>query len=355
MPVFADSGYRLPDERKERMSIVLTISEDEHITIDTFQPGDAAGVGDLFRKVYGEEYPVRLVYDPEGLVRAFEKHENIPAVARSSKGIVVGYVSIFRSAPVGTVYEAGQGLVLVDYRKHGILREMIRYYSEVLAPAYGADAVFGEAVCNHIYSQKAWAAHGAIETAIEVDLMPAEVHAREGATGRVSTLHMTRMYRPMEHTAYAPRQYEETMRFIYDGLTSGARVEKATDGFAGVGPTSIESNHFTFAHVTRMTVRQAGQDFPAVFEEYERDALQKNMVVIQVWLKLSWPFIAGLTDWLRGKGYFFGGILPRWFGEDGLLMQKVVVRPNWEGIMLYSDRARHILTAVREDWQRATV
>ncbi|NLT23448.1 MAG: hypothetical protein GXX82_10400 [Syntrophorhabdus sp.] len=336
------------------MSVILTISEDERITIDTFQPGDAAGVGDLFRKVYGEEYPVKLVYDAEGLVRAFEKHENIPAVARSSKGIVVGYVSIYRSAPVETVYEGGQGLVLVDYRKHGILRELIRYYSEVLAPAYGADAVFGEAVCNHVYSQKAWAAHGAIETAIEVDLMPAEVHAKEGATGRVATLHMTRMYRPMEHTVYAPRQYEEAMRFIYDGFTSGARLAKATDESAGGEPTSIESSHFEFAHVTRMTVRQAGQDFPAVFEKYEHDALDRGMVVIQVWLKLSWPFISGLTDWLRGRGYFFGGILPRWFGEDGLLMQKIAVQPNWEGIMLYSDRAKDILAAVREDWQRVT-
>jgi len=336
------------------MSIILNISEDEHVTIDTFQPGDAAGVGELFRKVYGEEYPVKLVYDSEGLVRAFEKHENIPAVARSSKGIVVGYVSIFRSAPVETVYEGGQGLVLTDYRKHGTFREMIRYYSEVLAPAYDVDAVFGEAVCNHLHSQKAWAMQGAIETALEVDLMPGEVYAKEGTKGRVATLHMTRMYRPMEHTIHTPRQYEEAMRFIYDGFTSGARVAKAADESAGRGPTSIESSHFEFAHVARLTVRQAGQDFPAVFEGYERDALSKGMVVIQVWLKLSWPFIAGLTSFLNEKGYFFGGILPRWFGEDGILMQKIAVHPNWEGIKLYSDRAQRILAAVREDWQRVT-
>lgn len=336
------------------MSIILTISEDEHITIDTFQPGDAAGVGELFRKVYGEDYPVKLVYDPGELVRAFEKHENIPAVARSSKGMVVGYVSIFRSAPVETVYEGGQGLVLVDYRKHGILREMIRYYSEVLAPAYGADAVFGEAVCNHVYSQKAWAAHGAIETAIEVDLMHAGVHAREGATGRVATLHMTRMYRPMEHTVYAPRRYEEAIRFIYDGFTSGARVEKATDEPVGGEPTSIESSHFEFVGVTRMTVREAGPDFQSVFAEHETHSLEKGMVVIQVWLNLSRSFIGASTSYLSQKGYFFGGILPRWFGEDGLLMQKVAVRPNWEGIHLYSERAQHICTAVRDDWLRVT-
>ncbi len=40
--------------------------------------------------------------------------------------------------------------------------------------------------------------------------MPGAVYAKEGTTGRVATLHMTRMYRPKEHTVYAPcKQYEE--------------------------------------------------------------------------------------------------------------------------------------------------
>jgi len=334
------------------MPILMDISDNERITIDTFQPGDAEGVGDLFRSVYGEDYPVKLVYQPDALVEAFEKHENIPAVARSSKGIIVGYVSIFRSAPAETVYEAGQGLVHVEYRKHGIARATNRYFAEVLAPAYGAAAVFGEAVCNHPHSQKAWAKEGAIETALEVDLMPAETYAREGsASGRVATLHMTRMYLPMEHKVYAPDRYEEVMRFIYNGFRSGAVVERERDEIAGSEPTSIENRLFEFAGVARVTVREAGHDFQAVFEGHEADAFAKGMVVVQVWLKLSRPSIGTLVEYLHGRGYFFGGILPRWFGVDGLLMQKVVPRPNWEGIHLYSDRALAILEAVRHDWQ----
>ncbi|MDD3846148.1 MAG: hypothetical protein PHC90_07270 [Syntrophorhabdaceae bacterium] len=335
------------------MSIIIDVSEDERITVDTFQRGDAKGVGELFRSVYGEDYPVKLVYDPEGLVEAFEKHENIPCIARSSKGRIVGYVSIFRSAPVKTVYEGGQGLVLVDYRKHGIARTMNRYFSEELAPAYDADAVFGEAVCNQVYMQKAWANEGAIETALEVDLMPAEAYVKEGsASGRVAALHMTRMYRPMEHAVYAPERYEGALRFLYDGFTTGGRVHSAGNERPGPDPTFIEHRVFEFARVARMTVRKAGEDFEAVFDGHEADALKQGMIVIQVWLNLSWPFIGPLTEHLRQRGYFFGGMLPRWFGEDGLLMQKVTVRPNWEGIELYSERARRILGVVREDWQR---
>ena len=338
------------------MSVIMNISADEQIAIDAFHPDDARGVGELFRSVYGEGYPVKLVYEPEALVEAFNKHENIPAVARSSKVGVVGYVSIFRSAPSKTVYEGGQGLVLVEYRKHGIARAMNRYFSEELAPKYGADAVFGEAVCNHPHMQKAWAGEGAIETALEVDLMPAEAYAREGsATGRVATLHMTRMYRPMDHTVYAPQEYEEAMRFIYDGFVSGASIKKAENIAPGKkSASSIESHLFEFAGVARLTVKEACEDFRVVFDRCEAEAMGKGMIVIQVWLNLSWPWIGSLTSHLGNKGYFFGGILPRWFGEDGILMQKVLARPNWEGIHLYSEKAKGIYDIVRDDWQRTT-
>jgi len=329
---------------------IIDISPDERITVSIFRPDDAADVGELFRSVYGDEYPVKLVYEPEELVEAFRNEENIPTVARTSKGGIVAYVSLFRSAPSRTVYEGGQGLVRAEYRKHGIARLMNRYFAESVARQYGVDTVFGEAVCNHPYMQKAWANEGGIETALEVDLMPAEAYTREGsATGRVASLHMTRMYRPLDHTVYAPERYEEAIRFIYDGFHSGAVVAQALSISPGDTGTSIESRLFEFASVARLTVFNAGADFADIFERNEAEALGKGMIVIQVWLNLSWPWIGQLAEYLRGRGYFFGGILPRWFGADGLLMQKVIVRPNWEGIHLYSEKAQKICDIIRED------
>lgn len=333
------------------MPIIVEISPDERITVGIFQPGDAPGVGELFRSVYGEEYPVKLVYEPEALVEAFKKRENVPTVARSSKGEIVGYVSLFRSAPSETVYEAGAGLVRTEYRKYGIAQATIRCLTDEAAPSCDIDAVFGEAVCNHVYMQKAWAGMGAVETALEVDLMPAEAFAREGsAAGRVASLHMTRMYRPMDHNVYAPEGYEEAMRFIYDGFNSGASIARAAGTAPGSRETSIESRLFESASVARLTVRDAGEDFPAFFERCEAQVLGKGMIVIQVWLNLSWPWIGQLTEYLRGRGYFFGGVLPRWFGPDGLLMQKVTATPNWEGIELYSEKAQRIRDIVRKDF-----
>ena len=56
---------------------------------------------------------------------------------------------------------------------------------------------------------------------------------------------------------------------------------------------------------------------------------------------------------LREQGYSLGGLLPIWFGDDGLLMQKHLVAPDFEGMKIYSDRGRSLMKLVRSDWNRS--
>ncbi len=55
---------------------------------------------------------------------------------------------------------------------------------------------------------------------------------------------------------------------------------------------------------------------------------------------------------LRGRGYFLGGLLPRWFGEDGLMMLSMPHEPHWQGINLEFQRAKDLVSLVRQDWQQ---
>ena len=54
---------------------------------------------------------------------------------------------------------------------------------------------------------------------------------------------------------------------------------------------------------------------------------------------------------LKHSGYFLGGILPRWFDTDGLLMQKIKGKPNWEEMQIHYDDDRKIVDLIRADWQ----
>lgn len=321
--------------------------------IDVFRPDDAEGVARLFSEVYGDQYPVKIVYDPGQLAVGFKNADYVPVVARTPGGRILGFTSLFRSAPHRGLYEIGLSLVLPDYRKTPIAGLMFRHIVRVAPTVSGLDAIFAENVCNHTYTQRAGVIFKHVETAIEIDLMPAEAYEREQtASGRVSTLDMFRTIARKPHVVRVPGVYEEFSRYVYDGFDDSRTVSVSADGLPSGGSTEISTRVFGFAQLARITVSEAGADFETVFDAEEKRLEESNCTIIQAWLRSSWPWIGAVADILRARGFFLGGILPRWFGEDGFLMQKVLTRPNWEGISLSTDRAAQILRYIRDDWEK---
>lgn len=321
--------------------------------IDLFSPGDAAGVAQLFREVYGDGYPVKIVYNPEQLVAAFEKNEYVPVLARTPDNRIVGFTSLYRSAPYKGIYEAGLSLVLPAYRNTPIFGLLSRHVLRAAITIPGLETLFLEGVCNHTLTQKAGVMFKHVETAFEIDLMPAEAYEREhAASGRVSTLDMFRTFVRKPHAVYVPEVYEEPIRYIYDGFDDSRTLISSRDSLPYGGGTQIATQVFDFAQLARVTVHQVGADFETLFHKEERRLEERGCAVIHVWLNLSWPWISEVANYLANRGFFLGGILPRWFGEDGFLMQKVLGRPNWEGINLYTHRAAEILRFIKGDWER---
>lgn len=319
--------------------------------VDFFRPEDAEGVVRLFRTVYGEGYPIKTFTDPELLTEENRAGRTISSVVRTSKGDIVGHNALFNSAPWEHLKESGSGLVHPLYRGgKGIFKKMVAHGQEAAAGKFGVQAIFGESLCNHLFSQKTVSSLEWHEMALEVDLMPAEAYAKEGsASGRVSAVLNTVSIVQRPHAVFLPERYMEPLRFVYGDLDD-SRELKASSGFPPDGDARIETWVYDFAQVARMAVHEAGRDFALVFEREEKAALSRGVHVIQVWLKLSWPWVGHIVDILRDRGYFLGGVLPRWFDDDGLLMQKIQGTPGWDDINLAFDRAKKILEFVRADW-----
>lgn len=323
--------------------------------IDVFQPGDAEGVSGLFKEVYGDGYPVKIVYDPQGFTKAVDRQDYVPVVARTPEGDIVGFSSLYRSAPNQKLYEIGLGMVSAEYRRTAIVGLMMRRLVKVALASPGFDAFFGETVCNHVLTQKSSSTFKAVEIAIEVDLMPFEAYEKEGsASGRVSTVVSTRTIAPRPHTIHVPEIYGGYLAHIYSGFDDSRVLRRSEERLPPDRSTGLATQIFESAGVARIAVNEAGSDFETILDSEEKAARSKGVIVTQVWLNLSWPWVAGCVEALRSRGYFFCGPFPRWFGEDGLLMEKVEGRPNWEGIILYSERARQILEFIKEDWAGVT-
>lgn len=323
--------------------------------IGAFRPGDAEGIVRLFRAVYGEGYPIRLFYDPAAITAANAEGRYYSICARAPSGDVVGVTHLYPSAPFKSLYESGVGLVLKEYRNAGITKRLQGFlYDEFVPGNPHIEEVFGEAVCNHPFMQKTVGAFKFAETAIEVALMPAEAYTTEkSAAGRVATLSVFRCFRPRPHRVFLPAVYENELKGIYDRLDDGRDQAPSRELLPRATPTRAVLTVFDFARVARIAVHESGGDLDACIAGLEARARDQKAVVLQAWVNLTEPWAGAAVDLLRGRGYFFGGPLPRWFDGDGLLMQRLLCPPDFEGIVLDSDVAKQLLQFIMDDWRRA--
>lgn len=322
-------------------------------TVDRFCPDDAQGVVDLFSSVYGANYPVRTYMEPDLLKKENQEGRVISSVARLPSGAVVGHNALFNSAPNPRIFESGAGLVHPLYRGgQGIFTQMVSHGIEVGMENPNVDLIFGEPVCNHPFSQKMMDRLKFPPRAMEVNLMPAAAYEKEkSASGRVSTLLAFRTIKPRPCKVFIPEGLTEQAAFCYQGMDDQRTFETA-EGAPDAPETNLTAQVFDFAQVTRIIVSEAGKDFATRFGAEERHHLDRGIRVIQVWLNTGQRSVGKAVETLWSMGYFFGGVLPQWFGTDGLLMQKILDQPDWEGTVLEGDRPKALGAMVRQEWER---
>lgn len=331
------------------------IEPDQDWEVDLFRPEDAEGVVRIFHSVYGAGYPVRTYVDPKRLIEENAARRTISSVARTPRGDVVGHNALFNSAAHPGTYESGAGAVHAAYRGgKGIFTRMVDHGLEMAVTFPQVNAVFCEPVCNHIFSQKLTEKAGFVLRALEVDLMTAAAYEKEAsAAGRVAAFLTFRTFRPHPHTVHLPDAYQEVLSFLYEGLDDQREFRLSDAGIPAGTVSDIRPQLFEFAGVARIAVHEPGADFGPALEQLEKMLQDRAIQVFQIWLNLACPWVGETVETLRDRGYFLGGVLPRWFDSDGLLMQKILKKPDWEGISLYTDRAAQILELVRKDWERS--
>ena len=329
------------------------IPEGADFTVGYFEAADAPGIARLFHAVYGDGYPIDNVYIPERLIEEHRRGGMRSAVARIDTGDIVAHEALYRSsAPNPCLLECGLGLTLPAYRSSTAFFRTNLLLMELVGKD-GVDGVFGEAVCNHLITQKFQKYSNLMETALEPSLMPARAYeAEQSAGGRVGCLVYSRVDRDRRKTLCIPAAYRDELPFLMDGLGLDRELVVSDTSLTGNGG-AIKIERFDFAGVARCTITTPGTNLAARLTELEQNLRHDDYVLIQIFIDLGNPGSAGVVEMLRHNGYSLGGFLPIWFGSDALLMQKHFVDPDFEGLRIYSERGHQLVDIVRDDWTRA--
>ena len=331
------------------------VEPDQDFTVRLFQPGDAWGVIRCFYQVYGDGYPFDTYYAPRKLIEAHERGDMRSAVAVTDRGDVVAFGSLLRHVAVNPrLCETGQASVIPDYRA----TMAILCIQECLYATAGDDApidvIYGEAVSNHQVMQRVSILFGFSETGIELGLMPGAAYGGGDAPeDRVSTVLTFKILRDTPRDLYLPPAYEAVLGGLLSDLPLARTLRVSTAEPPANVVSDLDVRLFEAVGVLRVMARSAGRDFGDRLDHEMKTAASRGVLVFQAMVNLGEPHAGKVADMLRERGFFFGGFLPQWFGDDGLLMQKLAFKPDCGALKLQSPKAHELLAFMVRDMEQA--
>lgn len=185
------------------------------VTIREFKEGDEEGIAHLIYKNYGYSYIKDLFYYPQKILEFHSK--KFYSVVAEADGRVIGHFA-FVMVPKSTVAEIG--IVVVDplFQGKGIMNRMLELILKK-AEDIGLDAVFGEAIMYHTYSQKSNLRHGFSESAMMLGKTPADITLESNELTkkykRGSVLVGYRFFHKNTKSLYLPKVYKEQIKLTY--------------------------------------------------------------------------------------------------------------------------------------------
>ncbi len=239
------------------------LPETEPFTTRLYQPEDGYGVTRLFYAVYGDGYPIDTFYLPERLTEENRAARIRSAVARTEDGQVSRTSPCTAALPptrscMNTAWASPCPPTVPALPLPAATACCYHWWKMALLTLF-----FGEAVCNHIITQKLTRQSGAIETALEPALMPARAYeAEQSADGRVGCIISFKVCRDRIRPLCIPSCYHQELTFAMEGLKLGRELIPDNGQLSDEG-SQLDTVRFDHAGVARCTSPPGQRPCPA--------------------------------------------------------------------------------------------
>lgn len=324
---------------------------DYPFSIQRIDKSCAAAVPGVFRSIYGDNFPMEYVYHADLIMAEIEAGRLDSSLAFDADGNPVGYIALYKNAPNPQLWEGGNLLVVPASAGGELAWLLLQHYVQAEnLPASGSDGIFGEAVCHHYFTQMGGAKSGFGDYALMLDQMNGSAFREYTPdTERVACLLQFCEQSDPTGSSYLPEQYFDLLQEISETL----RPRTTLPGSAPLpttGETRRSDSYFADAGMWRVAISSIGADWLQLLDELLEQARQRQVVSLQLVFSADIPCSSAAVKALQQRGFFLGGLFPRWFGSDGIMLQQVLGKePDYDGIKLYSPAAKKLLTIIQGD------
>ncbi len=319
-----------------------------------FQQGDEKSIATLIYRNYGLSYGKEDFYYPYRIAEG-QGREFVSIVAESNEKIIGHFALILM--PNSNIAEIGVVVVDPDYKGMGIMNKMFDHLLQK-AEEIGLDAVFGQAVMYHTFSQKSNLTHHFCESALilghSASDMRIECNALTEKARRGADLASYYFFNRNPKTIYLPKPYQKQIRHSYHSCRIPYTKLKST-GEPIPDHAHLDYNYNPVANIGTIMVHRYGKDFKYKFILLLEQLRAKHCDMIYADINLEKiPQIKKIIKILNSRVFFYSGVLfQRYYNHDYLRLQhKNSIKIGKKNIICYSEYCRELLKYVQNDEER---
>ena len=319
-----------------------------HLDIRAFVSGDGDGIAKLIYRNYDYTYYKHLFYEPQEVRKANEKGD-VHSIVALHNNEIVGHFALIRN-PYSNIAEIGVATVDPRYKGMGIMNRMFDFLIYE-AKRLGYDAIFGEAIMLHPYSQKANLSHGMTECAIILGQVPSEIQIEHNlqTPQRSGVL--------VAYLLFDKRRCQHAHSKIY-----GKQIQKVYDN-VGIEICDITPPHQVRDAITHRINDKLNLGYIRIEDVITEKELMEILADLQkehcemLYADINLHRIKDIDaviSLLNIHGFFYSGVLFSYYdSEDYLRLQRKNTKSmEEEQLVCYSRNAQQMLAFIREDKAR---
>ncbi|BCD67765.1 GNAT family N-acetyltransferase [Nitratiruptor sp. YY09-18] len=279
----------------------------ERLQVRTFKEGDEVWIPKLIYKNYGYTYFKDTFYYPEKILQK-ERDGQILSVVAQVDQKVVGHFALVR-VPNSNIAEIGIAVVDPAFKGMGIMKEMFALLLQK-AQEIGLDALFGEAITFHPYSQRANARYGFKTSALllgEVHhMVKLKDHKYPFSQNRGAVAVEYKIFKKYQPALSIPNRYRDIIQKTY-ALQNIA--------FTTTDPQQSAKNRITIEpndtfKIATIVIDTVAKEFKKTLQRAFEDAIALHPDMIYADINLhKCTNIDAVVDELRSFGFFYAGVL----------------------------------------------
>ncbi|MCF6200964.1 MAG: GNAT family N-acetyltransferase [Hydrogenimonas sp.] len=300
------------------------------IQIRDFEEGDEEAISRLIYNNYTYSYYKSLFYYPKKIQELNESGEIASVVAETKDGEIVGHFALVRVSG-SNIAEIGVAVVRPDYKGKGVMTSMLSRV-EQRAKEMGLNAIFGEALMLHPFSQRANLHHGFSESALLLGMVPNSVsltdpNALQTKRRSAVLIGYKILKRSKRRRVYIPKIYRGLIEEIYSN--AGLKIEEAEKEDCAKR-SLIEYELSPYTQTGTLLVERVCGDFSHLLRHYLHTLYKKHVDMVYADINMSGcTLIDETVKVLKEEGFVFSGVLFFRRGDDDYLRLQM---PNSDNI-----------------------